>query len=158
VRDIREDLLERIKATETEMVSDAQLFQHEVKQLEIAFRRRAEEKQGILNGLRRLLDSEQRAFAAGGDDRVQPNALSNLVRPNMPLADFLLQEMAERGPKSKEELRDAAQEAGYFKPGDGGRAVHATVVNLLRVGRAIVLDGGKLRAKPKESLPLLRRA
>jgi hypothetical protein len=155
VRDIRKDLQERISATEAEMVAEARAFQREVEVLQAKFRIKADEKQAFLNGLRRLLDNEERAFANGGSGS---NPVADLVRPNMPLADFILQEMAERGPKTKEELRDAAQLAGYFRPGDGGRAVHATIVNLTRVGRAIVLDDGKLRAKPKEALPLLRRA
>ena len=49
--------------------------------------------------------------------------------------------LAERGAKSKDELRDLAQAAGYFPEGEGGRSLHATLVNIVRSGRAIEQDG-----------------
>lgn len=49
--------------------------------------------------------------------------------PRLPLGEFFLATLDKRGPLSKEDLREAALEAGYFETNGGGRTTHTTLMN-----------------------------
>jgi hypothetical protein len=60
--------------------------------------------------------------------------------PSVPIADFLVRAAAKYGPRSKEQFRAMAKEAGYVVD---GRTIHATVVNIVRGGRLEMLEDGR---------------
>ena len=140
LRDIREDLRARVLLIEKDIESETAIFNRQQKELVDAFRTKIEDAKIALAGYRRLLDLENRRVH---DMTGQPEQPEQPATAKAPLVDFLCAAMADRGAKSKDELRDLAQAAGYFGPGDGGRAIHATMVNLVRGGRVRELSDGK---------------
>lgn len=66
------------------------------------------------------------------------------------LADFFINQLIHAGAMSKDELRLAAEAAGYFEPGGGGRSTHATLENIKRSGRVIFGDDGKYTVNTME--------
>lgn len=66
------------------------------------------------------------------------------------LSEFFVAQLMEKGPMFKEELRKAAQAAGYFGDFNGGRATHATLTNITKSGRLTVNGEGKYIVSPTE--------
>jgi hypothetical protein len=144
LRDIRKDLRERISLIQQAIDKDTRDFEAKQKQLLDAFQTRVQDAKVALAGYVRLLEIEERRAQS-----MLPAAVAGTAppppthTPKSPLADFLCSAMAQTGVKTKEELRDLAQGAGYFGAGEGGRTIHATIVNLVRGGRVRELPDGK---------------
>jgi hypothetical protein len=112
------------------------LFERQNKALLDTFRAKVEELKLAAVGYARLLEIEEARLRGEGG----VSAAADIVA-KPPLADFLCTALAERGAKSKDQFRELAQAAGYFAEGEGGRAIHATLVNLVRSGRVHEVDG-----------------
>lgn len=81
------------------------------------------------------------------DDRASPQMT---FRQKVSIPSFLIAQLQQRGPMTKEELRDSAVEAGYFGPDDvPGRSIHFTVINLAKSGRIREQIGGKYAVAEK---------
>jgi hypothetical protein len=64
------------------------------------------------------------------------------------VADFFMAELSQ-GPKSKTELRRAAERAGYFADTDAaGRTTHVTLINFVRSGRVTKSEEGIYEIAP----------
>ena len=126
LRDIRPDLKERIAAKRHEKaqaLATAQKADEDIATLE----RMISEESGRIAG-----DSVRLSFAAGA-------AEVNYGTPKLPLDDFIMGQL-QSGPKLKEELRESAEAAGYFKATatSPGRVIHATVLHLVRDRRVAI--------------------
>jgi hypothetical protein len=84
--------------------------------------------------LEQMIEQENRRF------QPPPSA------PEDSLADFLLEKMR-LGTSSKDGLRAVAEAAGYDVD---GRSIHATLVNLIKSGKAVEFGEGQFGARTKE--------
>lgn len=145
LRDIRKDLRERISLIEQAIDRDTRDFEAKQKQALDAFQARIQDAKVALAGYARMLQIEERRAQSMLPEALRGTTVPSPppVAPKTPLADFMCSTMAQTGVKTKDELRDLAQGAGYFGTGEGGRTIHATLVNLVRGGRVRELPGGK---------------
>lgn len=61
------------------------------------------------------------------------------LEPVTKVGDFIIAALKATGPKTKEQLRDMASDAGYRV---NGRQIHAVVLNVLRAGKIVELQDG----------------
>lgn len=150
LRDIRSDLRERIAAIEALLKDEIERFQRQQEKASAEHKRQTDAFTDALRGYQRMLDLEETladANVIGSNNKVGPMpAEIKMPASRLPLADFLVVQLTENGPMSKDELRLAAKNAGYFPESDGGRAVHATLINIARNNRVCVDATGKYTA------------
>jgi hypothetical protein len=120
-RDIREDLQDRLR--------DALNRQKE-------FSAKATEAGIEADMLQQLIARENQRYPQQAD--------AGGARPDEAFGDFVFKSLLAR-PKSKEDLRQAAADAGYDVD---GRSIHAAIVNLLRTGRIKELHNGVYGVDP----------
>lgn len=84
--------------------------------------------------LEQMLQREDRRFQPAGST------------PQDSLADFVLENLR-RGIATKDSLRAVAESAGYEVD---GRSIHATLVNLMKAGRAVEFGEGQYAARTQE--------
>lgn len=149
-QDIRDQLRKRIDLLDT-MMGDAQhKFAVEQEKLISEHKVKIDGFKSLIAKYRGMLELEE-SFAKSilqAQDLVGPQpegakVQMTIPKAKIPLADFLISKIEAKGSMSKEELRAAALEAGYFDEGDtGGRAVHATLINFIRNKRlSVSIDG-----------------
>jgi hypothetical protein len=97
-------------------------------------RPRLNELDGTIALLEQMIEQENRRF--------QPTPST----PQDSLADFLMEKML-YGISSKDGLRAEAEGAGYDVD---GRSIHATLVNLIKSGKAVEIGEGQFGARTKE--------
>jgi hypothetical protein len=97
-------------------------------------RPRLQDLDGTIALLEKLLEHEDRRFKP-------PNAT-----PTDSLADFLLENLG-RGIATKDALRAVAEGAGYEVD---GRSIHATLVNLIKSGKAVEIGEGQYAARTQD--------
>lgn len=137
MRDIRNDLRERLAAIASRYAEASHLYADEIEALEA-------KRDGELADLAReraaaeqmLAFEERRAATMPGEPIQTPTA--KLV----PLADFLVTKAHTAGPLGKDDLRQEAGAAGYFADGDG-RTFHTTLLNVVRHGKVRKLADGR---------------
>jgi hypothetical protein len=118
MRDIRDDLIERLQASQTEQTR----LNYRLKEIEAE-----------MELIRRLVEIEMKRHPSD-----EPKN-----EPEIKISEFVLNGLRERGPATKEQIRVSAEQEGYFKEGDSpGRTVHAVVTNLARTGKIKELPGG----------------
>lgn len=136
MRDIRPDLKERLSELDARMSSLVAEYNRRKNEIDKEFAAREADLNEERHATGALLQIEQRRHGEAS----APTS-SNLT---MGLADFLVREPTLKGPMYKEDLRTAATLAGYFPEGEtGGRAVHTTLLNLVRSGRLAELYDGR---------------
>lgn len=157
-RDIRDDLRTRVKKLEAMLEATQAKFVAAQEKALAEHKRETDAFKAAIAGYRRMLDLEE-TFAK--NDVLDPQ---NKIGPRpegvkiavpqlqLPLADFICAELSERPSTNKEGLREAAEQAGYFTAGGGGRAIHATVINLLRTKRISVDINGKYSVVKRENV------
>lgn len=158
-RDIRGDLRARIKSLEETSEREQAEFIKKQEEATAEHRKSMDAIKGALAGYRRMLELEESLAEHNmldTENKMGPS-LAEVKIPvpasRIPLYEFFIAELKEKGPLSKDELREAAQRAGYFSAGDGGgRATHATLANITRSKRVVVGDDGKFSVSPIEAL------
>ena len=122
VRDIRDDLRERLDGLGKRREAAKAAYDSEIKSIT--------EEEVLIRGL--LLVEQRRLGVAQDTPKATP----------IPLADYFLMLM-NGGPRTKEELRENAQQSGYFQGEESpARVTHATLMNILRAGRAREVSEG----------------
>lgn len=153
-RDIRDDLRARITGFEKMASEEQARFAAQQEKALAAHKQQMDAFKAAIIGYQRMLDLEETLARIAAEDTVGPRRDSVTIpvpTPKMPLADFFEAELRAKGPMSKDELRQAAQAAGYFPGGDGGgRATHATLVNITRNQRITPTSDGKFVARTLE--------
>jgi hypothetical protein len=117
-RDIRPDLRERLRSTSAELDQLQAITENLEKTIQV---------------LEQMLAEEERRFA--------PEAKKG--PPEEPLPEFVMQSLRS-GLRSKDDLRWMAEQAGYDVD---GRNIHATLVNLIKSGRAVEVSEGQYGAR-----------
>jgi hypothetical protein len=141
LRDICADIRARVTMLEDVMRKEEERFQKEQEKAATEHKERMDGFKDALRGYRNMLVLEE-AFAklkmsSTTEDRIGPMPEVKIPLPvqRAPLAEFFIAQIKEKGPRSKEELRQAAQAAGYFENDGGGRATHVTLANITRSRR-----------------------
>jgi hypothetical protein len=117
LRDIRPDLRERLRAAKTDRDHMSELIETLNKTVEL---------------LEQMLAQEEARYSA-----------STKRAPQEPLPDFVVGRLR-AGVQTKDSLRAAAEQAGYDVD---GRSIHATLVNLMKTGRAAETGDGEYAAR-----------
>jgi len=148
-RDIRGDLRARIKSLEETGEREQADFAKKQEEIAAEHKKSMDAIKGAIAAYKRMLQLEE-ALAdhnmLDGEAKIGPmpdQVKIPMPMSRQPLADFLVAQVKERGSMTKEDLRLAALFAGYFDEGEsGGRAVHATLMNLIKNKRLVVdIDG-----------------
>lgn len=136
MRDIRDDLIERLEATNAEMASARTKFDADRRELEQRFHEQYSALGERQRALGVLLDAE-----GGAPDRLAaPRDL------RLPLQDYIINGMHSAGSMSKDEVKDMVERAGYGD-GDGvGRMVHTTLLNAVKSGKILAQSDGRFAA------------
>lgn len=148
-RDIRADLKARIESLEEMSKLEQRQFEEKQEKAAAEHRKSMDSFKIALTNYRSMLALEEalaghrmfqdEAKPPGGIGPVQEEFKIAMPTTRIALSDFLLGQIETKGPMSKEALRKAASDAGYFDVGDsGGRAVHATLFNFIRNKRLTV--------------------
>ena len=155
LRDICDDLRARVKMMEEVIGGEERKFQQEQERAALEFKRRMETFRNALEGYRNMLVLEE-AFAQssliGDEEKVGPRPEIKIQMPEQKVAlpEFFIARLRENGPMTKEELRIAAQGAGYFGDFSGGRSTHVTLENIKRSNRVFLTEDGKFRVSESE--------
>ncbi len=108
-----------------------------------------EEEEAAIEALKLLLDQEGARVGREAARSIGVSPPPAQTPPQMSLDAFLLKTI-ERGGKRKEDIRDAAVGAGYFKGGESpGRVVHAKLLAFSNQGRIRVDDTGIFHSVPQ---------
>ncbi len=132
VRDIREDLAERLRAIDAEMAAARTEYDVARRTLDSEYAVLFEDMSDRQRAVSRILDAESQRMG----DAPQRRAPSPPTM-KLPLSDYIIHLIGE-GNKSKDDIRDAVDRAGYE---GAGRTVHTTLLNLVRANRIIEYDG-----------------
>lgn len=101
-----------------------------------------------IDTIKRMLDLEMRLQADTPGNNLMRSPISAASPPSA--GDFVRVELRD-GPKSKNELRELGVERGVFESKTAGRSLHATLINLARGNRVVILPGGKYGLPGNES-------
>ena len=129
MRDIRNDLRERLAAIFERMADETAKFEAQ-----------ADAYHRVTDALSRERDTV-RSMLAIEDER---NGGPITVMPPMfrlPLPDFLVEAVKTHGPMSKDDIRRIAADGGYMEEANG-RTIHSTLMNAVRGGRLRQRDDG----------------
>jgi hypothetical protein len=134
--DFFDELLERYRAAKAQASAIKAEYDAQRVALEARFNEALREANAESDALETLLRIEERT----SERKLLP---PKKKEERLSLADFFLTALHAHGRMSKDELRDQAERAGYFESGDsGGRATHATLLNLTRHGRIVEIEPG----------------
>lgn len=138
VRDIRDDLIERLEKANADMAMAKTNHDIERRELEQRFNQQFIAISERQKALGTLLDDENSLL--GNRREVQHE-----VKPfQLPLPDFILNILSAAGSMSKDEIKDAAERAGYES---AGRMVHATLMNIVKSDRVLLLADGQYHVR-----------
>jgi hypothetical protein len=154
MRDIRSDLQDRANLLEEQISAANAHFEKRIEQLQSERDAKVSEPKLELEAIAKLMDSERRRLNGSTPlvRAVQPQ------RSQVPLADFFVRKLSEKGTMSKDDLGAWAVRDGYFDDDESaGRAVNATLVNLAKSDRIQQLpDGSFAPASLSQTLKLRR--
>jgi hypothetical protein len=152
MRDIRNDLQERVRLIEDQISSSYAQFEKMIEQLQSEREARVSELKAELSALGKLMEVEHRRMA-----NVLP--LQAPAATEVSLADFILQRLSENGPMSKDGLVDLTLKERLFDDGESAdRAVHTTLVNIIRSEHLRQLHDGTFVPNTVPPAIRLRRA
>jgi hypothetical protein len=152
MRDIRNDLQERVRLIEDQISSSYAQFEKMIEQLQSEREARVSELRAELSALGKLMEVEHRRMA-----NVLP--LQAPAATEVSLADFILQRLSENGPMSKDGLVDLTLKERLFDDGESAdRAVHTTLVNIIRSEHLRQLHDGTFVPNTVPQAIRLRRA
>lgn len=147
MRDIRNDLRERLAAIDGRQCDEMIQYQDERERLDAAHQNSIALLERERAAVKQLLEIEERrelSLSSRQNNERSP--------PAIPLMDFLVAKVQSFGPFGKDELRAAATEAGYLDEATG-RTFHVTLMNITKGGRLRQLPDGRY-AMPDTALSL----
>lgn len=138
MRDILDDLAERLQEAERRFLEIRDAHDHERHRIEAAFQRDVAAFEKERSALASLLEIEAARKGVSVRRIEKPKPAYRL-----PLPDFFVTAVHKRGRATKDDLREAAEEQGYFDNGEsGGRQTHTTLMNLANAGKLLRLEDG----------------
>jgi hypothetical protein len=149
VRDIREDLRERLAAIQSAYNKTVAEHDAEMVTLQTSFRHKADALERERIAVLQLLKIEEERPESEKDER---GGIPKVRQPTFPMAEFIITKLHAHGPMTKEEIRTQVDLAGYLDGEATGRTFHLTLMNISsgggRVGR---LPDGRYAFQPKGS-------
>jgi hypothetical protein len=137
MRDIRNDLRERIAAVSSRYAEAMGDYEQQRDALEGGHRKLIAELDRERAALQQMLTIEEQRDGLPTTGTKRPARLVSL-------ADFMVTKIHAHGPLDKDQLRAEADLAGYFSDGEGdGRTFHTTLMNITKGGRLIRLPDGR---------------
>lgn len=121
MRDIRNDLRERLADLDRKQAHQTKTYQAEILRIEEEHRAAIKEIETERAALKQLLAIEDHRSATSHN-------FTMCLDPRIPLAEFLIAKVSTCGRMGKEALRSAAEEAGYVD----GRTFHTTLMNITK--------------------------
>jgi hypothetical protein len=136
MRDIRNDLRERLASVAARYVDEIDEHNQKLKSLE-------KSHEETLTGLARERAAVEQLLAIE-DERagIPALTLAQKLAVLVPLGDFLVMKVQHHGPMQKEQLRAEARLAGYLPDGNA-RVFHITLMNVTKCGRLVHLPDGR---------------
>jgi hypothetical protein len=129
MRDIREDLRERLAAIQA--ASNAAIEEHENRALALQadYRQKADALERERQAVLQMLKFEEA--------RARPTEPGTARPPALPLAEFIITKIHANGMMTKEEIRAEVDQAGYLEGEATGRTFHLTLMNISGTGGRI---------------------
>ena len=152
MRDISADLRSRIALLEKAREVEIARFQDAQEKAATEHKQKVDQVNKTIANYRNMLDLEEFMASSnivGAGRMVGPMPEIKMPVSRLPLPEFFIEELNRRGAMTKEELRQAAQSAGYFTD-SGGRSTHVTLENIKRSNRVILGADGKYTANTLE--------
>lgn len=141
MRDIRDDLRERLKAADARLDDEKERYSAERNRVEAEHARNVEAIHEQRRALITILNAENEATGSPAEPEFQARNM------RLPLKDHFITYVHTYGPQTKDDLKDAATRAGYFdEDSSGGRTAHAILMNLTTSGKLIRLPDGRYAA------------
>jgi len=135
MRDIRDDLHERLNAIDSRYADEMRDYDGKREALDTAHRSCIADLTRERDALAALLALEDRKAGAGTAPVLKPRIL-------VPLGDFLITKAAAYGAVTKDELRTEADAAGYPEA-KSGRSFHFVLMNIAKAGKLTRLADGR---------------
>lgn len=131
MRDIREDLRERLATIQMAYNQATAEFDEAMVALQIGYRQKADALERERVAVLRLLEIEEaRPETAKDQSRAAPTDRP----PVFPMAEFIITKLHAHGPMTKEEIRTHVDLAGYLDGEATGRTFHLTLMNISNSG------------------------
>jgi hypothetical protein len=132
VRDIRDELRERLRIVELREAEEQERYSLARRELDSAHASTVATLHEQRKALLTIIDAENEN---GGLPATPARSLPVM---RLPLMDYFMTIIGTSGPQTKEGLKDAARRAGYFDDAaSAGRITHATVINMVSAGKVI---------------------
>jgi hypothetical protein len=129
-----DELRERLLRANDRIASIESTYQRAREDLERRYRLEQSDAVAERNALQTLLEAEERRHR---------EPVTRAEPPAMELGEFFLMQLRLYSPMSKDDLRVAAERAGFFTEGESsGRRTHTTLMNYARSRRIRELPGG----------------
>jgi len=132
MRDIREDLRDRLAAIQVAFNSAGEEHETQITILHASYRHKVDALERERQTVLQLLKIEE-ARACSADEPTKPKAL----QPALPLAEFIITKLSANGPMSKEQIKAEVERAGYLEGEITGRTFHLTLMNISGAGGRI---------------------
>lgn len=152
MRDIREDLRDRLAAIQAAYNEAVGEYDRELVALQSRFRQQVDALESERVAVLQLLKIEEERPGAANDQA----GVSNVRQPAFPMAEFIITKLHAHGPMTKEEIRAQVGLAGYLDGEASGRTFHLTLMNISSGnGRVSRSPDGRYAFQPKGSQALL---
>jgi hypothetical protein len=146
MRDIREDLRERLAAIQLAYNNATAEHDAEIVALQTRYRQKADALERERVAVLQLLRIEEERPEATKDQSCIPA----IRQPAFPMAEFIITKLHAHGPMTKEEIRTQVDLAGYLDGEATGRTFHLTLMNISSGGgRVSRLPDGRYAFQPK---------
>lgn len=136
LRDIRPDLKERLTLIEEQGKAENVEYERDLKALQDGHKARIEQLAEEWRSVNSTLAAENKRL---GVSAVQPPTESAVESPapTKPLDDYLVERVRQHGSRSKADLKADTEAMGYAPPGEAGRKLHFTLINIVRAKRLV---------------------
>jgi hypothetical protein len=142
VRDIRDDLRERLATIQT--AYNLATAEHDAAMiaLQTGYRQKTEALERERLAVLELLKIEEA--------RPEATETPAMRKPSLPMAEFIITKLHAHGPMTKEEIRAHVDLAGYLDGEATGRTFHLTLMNIsASSGRILRFADGRYAFRPK---------
>jgi hypothetical protein len=133
MRDIREDLRDRLAALQMAFNAAGEDHENQMTILQANYRHKVDTLERERQTVLQLLKIEEARGLSAGDQPAQSKA----SQPALPLAEFIITKLSANGPMSKEQIRAEVDRAGYLDGEVTGRTFHLTLMNISGAGGRI---------------------
>jgi hypothetical protein len=129
MRDIRDDLRERLAANQAALNAATEDHENQVLALQADYRQKTDALERERQAVLQMLKFEEA--------RASPTEQGGSRPPALPLAEFIIAKIYGTGAMTKEQIREQIDRAGYLEGEATGRTFHLTLMNISGAGGRI---------------------